>query len=522
MDYRLRPEIEPIYEKAWALCSEIAAADPNDAEAAAAALQFEFRLKAKVDFSARDLRNVLRIYTERYRALERRFPDSPAVQMGFAEVLLQWAGYHAIHVQADEAIPYLADARKRMDAAVNGVQDDGTLGLRRIEFLRTSRKMYDSIGIRDAARKCLGDARAIADSLLLRDPANLGHLFTATRVVDEQVIRATPDELEERIRETRSYLEKMLLLDPNVEQWIKWKGELLGREGFALASDRRLVEAHDVLEKAAKLLEGFPRDPVGNRLALTLQLLGTIAAQSGDFETAHACRDKLLDNSADFELFGGPGRQRELSLWVLLAELKDWPQLESILRDRINPDAELEPDIGLFLDDHARVAEAEYGRALVRQGRHEEALSLLEQAMVPISLPYRFLWTRFHYPESRRWETAELYAEALYRTGDYKKAVEMQEWALGKYEEHVATGGKLLSRIATARCAWKLAELLEATVPERTERRWELLDRAIELLDAPVTAPRLLVEERDMRDEIEAARKQLQEAQYTSVEAVAG
>lgn len=255
-------------------------------------------------------------------------------------------------------------------------------------------------------------------------------------------------------------------------------------------------------------------------LALKMGIMGTVAARSGDVGRAREFVQQLLEDSNIWTKREpvSPNRDlefhRNINARNILIELEDWIQLEQLARVFVwefNPDnAGMGPQENVW-SDLDLAAEADYVRALVMQGRYEEAMPWLEKTRDVFRRPYRFDWDQFTYPQWRRWETAEIYAEAMYQAGDYKGAVEEQEWALAKYEKHVAVGGKLLSRIATARCAWKLAELLEATGPEELDRRRELLDRAIELLDAPETEPRLLPEEREMRAEIEDDRAKLVE-----------
>jgi len=180
--------------------------------------------------------------------------------------------------------------------------------------------------------------------------------------------------------------------------------------------------------------------------------------------------------------------------------MEDWPGLERLSREMLAEAEKRSADAGqtiLLSSAHRAGAQAILGKALLEQGRAEEAASLLEEAVAHFrgnhtNLPFSEL------PVSRHWEAAECLARALEQAGDLQRAIELLEWAFARRNAHVVNGGLLLSRVQLAECAWQLAGALDPEDPVQAARRHEVLSRAAEILNDHAITSRLLPEEQEL------------------------
>lgn len=510
------------------LWREIAEEDPDDIEAGVGVLRNEvssvahkragLHLAGRVD----DWDGFGRAYAEEYRELLGRSPDSLEARLGYWDLLLWWAVACGANGRPEEAFEHLDEITRQQELVAAQHPLDSRISLQMIWTESGRFWVRGQSGEWDLALQHLERAQVLVDALLERDPANLRFLREALQIATFFVHEAGPATRLDAIRQARAYLATMLIIDPGNREWIRWDASMARREASALLEDRRTQEARSLFQEAVDRLDPIYQssDVLLVTWSQSISMLGSLAAQLGESRLADDCLERHRDALPQFIAApdSGLGPRRAEREWIWLVHerdiyvgLQDWVGLERLARRMMHVvDERVADDTGSIdrRSRHHAVASAVLGKALMRQRRMEDALPWLETATVVYMKAEESGVRRLWYPYSEQWEASVDFAEALSHGGEYVRATEVLEWAFDKYEAHIADGGKLLSRISGARCAWKLTKAMANSESGEVDQQRMLLDRAAELLDDPETAPRLLPEEREMRAEIESARSE--------------
>ena len=166
----------------------------------------------------------------------------------------------------------------------------------------------------------------------------------------------------------------------------------------------------------------------------------------------------------------------------------------------------------LHMEGYRALAEAFFGKALLKEGDHLNAHRWLSKARDSFaSLEVEWSWDIA--PRSvnwvwklnywRSWEVAENLALVRQQTGNHSGALDSLEWAFAQNDQWVQDNeGLLASRLRTARIVWELIRLLDPENSTQAVRRLELLKRAEELLDDPDNESRFSSEELQIKQRI--------------------
>ena len=527
-----QPHIQ-FFTAARDLWEEVARTDANDSQAAAASLFYSFRVEADQIRNAKlELRNEMYArYDGRALELERRFPESIDAKLAVLDVRCEWMARLAEWGELERAMRIVEDAERRRRELLDQYPLDIWNLTGQTKTLQCLSYCYRIAGDTQRFREARVEMVGIIQSLSEQDLSNTVLMGRVAQAVGSLTNNVTPGELDATIREATHHIRRMREFYPEETYWTLWDASMYLKSGFSLASDRRDVEAMSQYESALAIVESvqhrnYNRHP---KWVWGLGDMGAVASRLGNDDVAWENLARLRADrpvwmsEANFET--ERTLRRVISLIAehrILESLELWEELETVGRTlaEIVLKIELgELQYGYPVSHLAVVAGAILGQALLEQGKFQEALPWLERVDARLEDGVHVGAPTFAYTPSELWDAGEFLAEALVLNEEPERAAEVLDRVLREWEEHVAVGGKLLSRIAAARCSWRLAQLVDPGVPEQAIRRRELLDRAAELLDAPDTEPRLLPEEREMREDIEVARRELGEAgaRFTNV-----
>jgi hypothetical protein len=145
------------------------------------------------------------------------------------------------------------------------------------------------------------------------------------------------------------------------------------------------------------------------------------------------------------------------------------------------------------------------GRALLGEGRGDEAVLVLEQAIAGFrDTP---LTTKLQWAESVHIDARKGLAEVLMTRGHVTRARELLEDVLRADEARLAKeDGGWLSREALATTLMTLGGTYSATDPTEAVRRAGLLDRAAAILDSPDAEGRITMEGKATKAQVAALR----------------
>lgn len=503
----------PAFEKAAILWAEIAEEKPDDVDAATAALRNRFRVLCWLETTTSNPDGLVQngALVEDYRALDRRFPNHPMVRAGLGRALAQRCEMYA--GQGDESGMYTcaAEVEQLFSNLLAAHPEKPWLILQSIRANHIVCFGFNRIHLRDQSMHYGRKTLALLESALERDPGNAVLMADLIWALYWMVRQAHPGEIDELIDLACPMLAELIKYHPNEPTWRMLNAEMLSHRADELVADRQLDGALDLYKAALGEMEHMPNSTQKmGMLGRLISISGALAAKQGDRTAAQTCLSRLTEEMAPWTNDSGatddPSIQR-LRHWIrqlMIAEsLSDWTRTEELARNMVeeivrNPERHVPEKRNGFRP----IAHATLGRALLKQGVRDEAFEHYEVAAEVLLSRYGVGLKEPGFQDSDYWQAVEDFVDLLSERGDTQRAIDTLERLLARIEDHVAVGGRLMSRVAAARCSWKLARVLETGDVDSIRRQRELLGRAVELLDAPETSPRLLPEEREMRAEI--------------------
>ena len=492
----------------------IVAADPADADSAAAVLEDEIHLVSNQnDGPAFDWDKPNQEFIRRFRELEARFPDNFRVQRGLAYILANRGMWLDDLNAANEAL-------HRWEQLIASHPDDNDL---RAEYVVSLGGMANHYKNEVQAGKSLeaGEkAVAAAQALLKTDPANLRLLSLATAMERENIWWSEPASLPRAIeaaRTARGHYQTLRLLDPTNAGWREKEMEVAGFEALLLSWDNQPGPALKILDELIRQAETVNSAPGRQALMNLLEFSGEIAAAAGDLPAARARLQAIREGLKGYPLeFPAHTVDRSVArfTWLrtqaqLVVALQDWPELARLGQEMI---AEMEAALSAQPGGESRLrprradAQAFLGKARLRQGHPKEAVVLLQQAAA--GLQPGGDWTFLGDAEKDlALLNHEDLPEALRLAGDQGQARSLLEKDLADVEaELVKRPGRWAVGRAVIQAAIRLAEVLNPANPAEGARRQALLNRAADLFTAAGAETQMNAGDRELKAKLEALR----------------
>jgi tetratricopeptide (TPR) repeat protein len=502
-------------QRAWQLRRAIVAADPADADSAAAVLEDEIQMVGnQADDSAVDWDKPNQEFIRRFRELEARFPDNFRVQRGLADILANRGMWLDDLNAANEAL-------HRWEQLIAGHPNDNGLRAEYIVSLGGMANHYKNEGQAEKSLAAGKKAVAAAQALLKTDPANLRFLSLATAMERENIWWSEPAALPQAIeaaRTARGHYQMLRLLDPTNPGWREKESEVAGFEALLLSWDNQPGPALKILEELIGQTETVNSAPGRQALLNLLEFSGEIAATTGDLPAARARLQSIREGLKAYPL-DYPERTVDRAVarftWLrsqaqLVVALQDWPELARLGQEMID---EMEHDLYAQPGGESRLrprraeAQAFLGKALLRQGRSKEALVLLQQAAAGLLAGGDWTFSGDAGKDLAVLNREDL-PEALRLAGDQGQARSLLEKALADAEaELVKRPGRWAVGRAVIQAAMRLAEVLDPAKPAEGARRQSLLNRAADLFTAAGAEAQTNAGDRELKAQIETLRR---------------
>jgi len=500
--------------RALQLRRAIVAADPADADSAAAVLEDEIQMLGNQgNDPAFDWDKPNQEFIRRFRELEARFPDNFRVQRGLADSLATRGLWLDDLNAAKEAL-------HRWEQLIASHPDDNDLRAEYVVSLGGMAHHYDNEG---QARKSMeaGDhAVAAAQALLKTDPANLRLLSLATAMEGQNIWWSRPASLPHAIeaaRTARGHYQMLRLLDPTNPGWREKETEMAGFEALLLSWDNQPGPALKILDELIAQAETVNSATGRQALMYLLEFSGEIAAAAGDLPSARtrlqAIREGLKAYPLDYPEHT-VDRAVARFTWLrsqaqLVVALQDWPELARLGQEMI---AEMEHALSDQPGGDSRLrprradAQAYLGQALLRQGHPKEAVVLLQQAAVGLQPGGDWTFGGEAEKDLARLNHEDL-PDALRLAGETGQARSLLEKALADVEaELVKRPGQWAVGRAVMRAAMRLAEVLDPANSAEGARRQALLNRAADLFTAAGADAQVNAGDRELKAKLEALR----------------
>jgi serine/threonine protein kinase len=503
-------EARAAYEGAVALYQEIGRQNPNLPEAPAGelfarnGLGFMNSSDASISSAEMDVRQQRTL--QQARELYQRFPTNAAVVSGLANMLLNRAEVAANRFnKPQDAMAAGLEAESLLQTLV--ARDPANQGF--ATDLAQSKvslaSAYEALGQRDKSVHLSEEAAAYFDAALKDDPGNLKLLaraasaekFLSYRVSSISQKRARDAELM-----AREHYRKLMELDPSNNDWRYNFAMTHMMECYYLQSVGEFEAARQALKKFDALLAAVSFSPADKEklMANSLELarLATFLGDNADARAQIALGQTRFQNRYDELPANSFDRIQARLNWLfqktlaLLSE-HDWPEVITASREQLANIASglaLRPgDSELLL--HRAAAQGFLGAALVRDGKFEEAQSVLQQARAG----YRETPPVASFTEDRSslaLSAAEALAAACAKTGDTNQARALLETTVAERETKLAQEPDSWEfKAALASSAVQLASILEPSA-----RRQALLARAADLLGKPDASSHLTADDK--------------------------
>jgi tetratricopeptide (TPR) repeat protein len=388
-------------QRALALRKQLAAAHPEDPDAAAAACTAEIRFlyntyavdPAKFPL----LEAMVPDLIGRFRELEQRFPDCPAVQRLLAAAVADW-GYMTCFEwgRPAEAPAAATEARERWQRLLATAPDDMDVRVGYTRSVALLARILVATGEPVRAIDAGEEALAYATQLLESDQNNLRLLFLAAEAAGS-LSRIHWKSSLPRARETeriaREHYRMLMILDPAAVEWRARCAEMHSVEVAGLVTDGRLADARAMMQDVITLLKPAARDrDAQHLLAQSFARAARLAVRAGDPAAART-EIAALDDFASARVLGTPDgtweRSAERLFWLIeqcdaVESLEDWSEVARRAREGLGM-IERELRAPAARQDELRVHRAAVqtllGRALLQQGNLDEAAAHLEQAV---------------------------------------------------------------------------------------------------------------------------------------------
>ncbi|HUJ44744.1 MAG TPA: protein kinase, partial [Opitutaceae bacterium] len=385
-------------QRALALRREIAAADPDNLDAALAVHADEARVTYNDPTTWTRLNKAFPDHIQKLRVLEQRLPDNPAVQRALAGALSDWA-YQASFAfgKPAEARTAATESRERWQRLLAAAPDDKDV---RIGYARSLAAMAQTFAGTEQSAQAVDwgeKALAYATQLLESDPTNLRLLPVAAETAGELAWvyqTRSPQRARETERKAREHYRMLMTLDPATAEWSVRYAQMHNLEIKALAAEGRLAEGRTMLQEVIKLLETAARDRATKQmLAASVATAVLFALQTGD---AAAVKNEFaaLNEFARARILALPEGSWERSFerlfwlteqcYILDDPVGDWLEMDRMARgalEQIDRDLREFPDHKDELLLYQAAAQDRLGKALLEQKKPAEAVLLLKQAM---------------------------------------------------------------------------------------------------------------------------------------------
>lgn len=513
--------VRPVLKQATVLWRQLADSDPNDAHAAAAALEDEIVSSVSdPDVPASHKLEIGRRGLEVFRKLEQRFPENEHVQTGMGRLLRSLAAKMGGRVRdAQAAVDLGREAVTRAERLLAKRPADSQLRSDRVWASDAlARALFDN-DEKEAATHVLEEALSRVETFLSEDATNLQTLELASTVSMQLMWLSggAQRNAAERVRVARRYLATLIALDPDDPEWRYRDTMALFMESVAWFEDRHFAEA---MRSAGQTLERWSSlasqvsDVAEFYSGVTLSYFAECAVAAGQPAHATGILHRLQDefppwvNAADSA--HERARRRFYYLYwqdVIVLRLGNWTEAERLSREmlaeagRCSDDA---PETPLLPPAYRTGAQISLGYSLLHQGRVAEVVPVVDEAVARLrTLDSMAPFDEFSPPLRR--SAAGILARALQETGDTRRVIDLLEWAYARMDAAVNEGTLLSPRMELVQCAWQLAQALDPQDPAQAERRHEVLTRALELLDDPGAAARLTPKEQELRPQVSAA-----------------
>jgi len=521
-----RAGLEEMWRAAAALRRRIVAEIPTDPDAAAELLKDEASagssLMAVIDDDRTQTdERVRREIIERWRQLRARFPDSPRVKLGLATELYEfarltsgpWSGLYLprdARLAAAEARPLVEE----LEAA-----NPGYPGLRSLRWSAAQVQASVLLAAGESEKAIAGYEGLVAeiDAFVRENPSSLSarRMLALNLSVESFALSGISLQRAANLsRQARDQYRLLMRLDPTNQRYALEYSRTYTSECYDLAwRDGMLAPARQAFREWDAACEPFRESDARTRRERWWRSLVQASLAACADEPAEA-RDLIAEAKVRFGFYCDrlpdtpPARQRaridflpQLS-WPLLY-LHDWPELERASREhRDEVEAALQDrpaDPELLIN--RLLALRFLGQALQRQGRLDEAVSVLERAVT--GFRESPLTPAFSNAVSMRHDATECLAAALRQRGDRVRARALLEEVLAG---RVAERDGWLQREAIARTLIGLGDTYSATDPTEREHRAELLDRAAAILNSPDAEGRITRDGREARATLVALR----------------
>lgn len=395
--------------QAATLWRKLAETDPSDADAIAAALFDEF-LALIDDTSVSDIQRLAALddLIGRFRILGKQFPGSEAIQVGLGRLLRYQVNNLASRAAASKSLPVSREAFRISERLLAMRPDDATL-LAEFAWAWSSQSYaYAYAGDRENSVRCSEEGLAVAERLLARDPTNVQSLELAANLALRLLWSAPPEERKDaQIQVLRRYLSTLIALDPDDSEWHLMDAFALQQEAWASVIDGEFAEALNTMNRAVECLESIPKDSFDRVFLIqSIGLAGTFAAVSGDKAQAEADYKRLQGEMKTWADESGSVYLRSFRRFICLyfqsciaRDMQDSINVEYLSREMLFEAERHRPDFAdqtLLPPVFRAGAQSMLGEALFKQGRIEEAVPVLEDALAwfhnsPTMAPF------FHY-----------------------------------------------------------------------------------------------------------------------------
>lgn len=364
---------------------------------------------------------------------------------------------------------------------------------------------------------------------LEQDPGNLSLQETAERAAQFLAYSAGTEnvtQMREAELVARRHATLLIQMDPDNQVYRGEFAESHRMEGYYFQQTGQYGDARDIYRKYRGLMEPLPASVYGSAeqdylyhqlyIVETFLNEGRAAAALGDtvgartlLQKAHAGFIKLNpDRSPASADFRKPYVKWMLWEAQLVRYIGDWPELTRRAREQlslIEAGLQANPTDGELQLRRAK-AESLLGTAQLRQGRIEQAVQALGDAVAGYRDTPELLASMDYDRAINAVETKELWAEALIEAGRLSEARPVLEELLQAREHDLANDPGIWERqLNFSRDAILLAATLQAS--DAQTRRPDLLDRAEHFLTAPGAAAKLTAQDRPLFAKLAALRK---------------